>query len=285
MQIYDCAVIGGGPAAVSAVINLKLLNKNFIWLTSGASKKVASAELIKNYPGLPSVTGGELAWTFQNHVDGMNIPQTQALATGVYRTDDGFTVLAGKDDYSAKCIILCIGVQSGKSIEGEEEFLGRGVSYCATCDGFLYKDKTIAVLCTDKKYESEIEYLAELSSKCYVFPMYKNCGVKNEKAQIVLKQPAKITGDMRLKKILFKDGEIDADGFFILRNSVAPSTLVHGLETEGGHIKVKRDLSTNIEGIFAAGDCTGAPYQYAKAVGEGNVAAHSAVEYLAKLKK
>lgn len=83
-----------------------------------------------------------------------------------------------------------------------------------------------------------------------------------------------------MEKVHFKGGELDVDGLFILKGAISPSALVHGLETQGGRIAVKRDLSTNIAGIFAAGDCTGSPYQYAKAVGEGNVAAHSAVEYL-----
>ena len=285
MFMFDVAIIGSGPAGVSAALTLKSLNKNFIWLSgSTVSQKVARAELIKNYPGLPDVTGGELAWTFKNHCEGMGIKVTERLVTGVYETDGYFTLLAQDEQYEAKTVILCTGVQTLKPIVGEEEFLGRGVSYCATCDGFLYKGKTIAVLCTDKKYEHEIEFLADLSEKTYVMPMYKGYEIKSDKAEIILKSPVKFTGGMRLEKVCFKDGELLVDGVFVLRGSVSPSTLVHGLKVENGHIAVNRGCETNIAGIFAAGDCTGRPYQYVKAAGEGNVAAHSAVEYLATVK-
>lgn len=283
--MYDVAIIGSGPAGISAAINLKVLGKNFIWFSSRTvSKKVGQAELIKNYVGLPDVTGVELAWTFQNHFEGMNIKLTEKTVTGVYETEGHFTLLAGNENFTAKSVILCTGVQTEKPLEGEEEFLGRGVSYCATCDGFLYKGKKIAILCTDKKFEHEAEFLAELSEKAYVMPMYRGYEIKSEKAEIILKNPIKVSGGMKAEKVHFKDGSLDIDGLFILRGSISPSTLVHGLQTDGGHIVVSRDLSTNIKGLFAAGDCTGRPYQYAKSVGEGNVAAHSAVEYLASLK-
>lgn len=283
--MYDVAIIGSGPAGISAAINLKVLGKNFIWFSSRTvSKKVGQAELIKNYVGLPDVTGGELAWTFQNHFEGMNIKLNEKTVTGVYPTEGHFTLLAGNENYPAKCVILCTGVRTEKPLDGEEEFLGRGVSYCATCDGFLYRNKKIAVLCTDKSFEHEAEFLAGLSEKAYVMPMYRGYEIKSEKAEIILKSPVKITGGEKAEKLHFKDGSIDIEGIFILRGSVSPSALVHGLKTDGGHIAVDRSLATNIKGVFAAGDCTGRPYQYAKSVGEGNVAAHSAVEYLANLK-
>ena len=284
--MYDTAVIGSGPAGVSAVLTLKALGKNFIWLASEpVSKKVGQAELVRNYPGLPDITGSALAWTFQNHYEGMGITLTEEVVNGVYETDGYFTLLARDKQFEAKTVILCIGVESVKPIAGEETFVGRGVSYCATCDGFLYKGKTIGVLCTDKRYEHEIEYLAEIAQKTYVFPLYRGYEIKSEKAEMVMKTPLKLTGGTRLERVEFKGGELDIDGMFILKGAVSPSSLVHGLAVENGHIKVDRNYRTNIPGIFAAGDCTGRPYQYIKSAGEGNSAAHSAVEYLAELKK
>ncbi|MDE6597123.1 MAG: NAD(P)/FAD-dependent oxidoreductase [Clostridia bacterium] len=283
--MFDVAIIGGGPAGVSAALNLKALGKNFIWLSSRTvSKKVALAERIKNYPGLPDVTGSELGWTLNNHCESMGIKLQEEVVTGVYETDGKFSLLAGDKQYEAKTVILCLGVETSKPLEGEEEFLGRGVSCCATCDGFLYKGKKIAILCTDKSFEHEVEYLCGIAEKAYVFPMYRGYEIKSEKAEIILKRPLKLSGDMRLKKVIYKGGEVESDGMFILKGAITPSALVHGLRVENGHIRVERDCSTNVAGIFAAGDCTGRPYQYAKAVGEGNVAAHSAVEYLAKNK-
>lgn len=285
-MVYDIAIIGSGPAGVSAVINAKILNKSYIWLSAkSSSDKVSKAELIKNYPGLPSVTGAELNWTFKNHCDAMYIENTQGIVTGVYETGGKFTLLVGNKDYEAKTVILCLGVQSKKPLDGEELFLGRGVSYCATCDGNLYRGKTIAVLATDKAFEHEIEYLCSLAQKVYVMPMYQNCFISAKNAELVMKAPLKITGGMRAEEVVFKDGKLKVDGVFILRDAVSPSTLVHGLKIVDGHIDVNRRMETNIKGMFAAGDCTGRPYQYVKAAGEGNSAVHFAVEYLSKLKK
>ena len=281
--MYDIAIIGSGPAGISCALNLKALGKNFIWFSSRASsKKVERAELIKNYPGLPDITGAELAWTFQNHIDAMNIKIREEVVTGVYDTGDNFTLLAGNEQYEARAVILCVGVQTLKPLDGEERLLGRGVSYCATCDGALYRGKKIAILSYDKSFEHEIEFLCGIAGKAFVLPMYRDYKLPVG-AEVILKSPVKLTGDNKLKSIQFKDGNLEVDGLFILRGAISPSTLVHGLQTEGGHIVVKRDCSTNIAGIFAAGDCTGRPYQYAKAIGEGNVAAHSAVEFIQSL--
>lgn len=283
LHMYDIAIIGSGPAGVSAAINAKILNKSFIWLSSHAtSKKVGRAELIKNYPGLPDISGEQFAWVLKNHADSMGIEICEEVVTGVYDTDGKFTLLAGNKDYEAKTVILCLGVEAAKPVEGEEQFLGRGISYCATCDGMLYKGKNIAVVCTDKRFEHEVEYLCSLAHKCTVIPLYKGYEVKPQNAEIILKSPVKYSGDMRVREVYFKDGKIAVDGVFILKGAISPATLVHGLKVDEEHIAVDRSCATNIPGIFAAGDCTGRPYQYAKAVGEGNIAVHSAVEYLAK---
>ena len=281
--MYDLAIIGGGPAGVSAAINAKILGKSFIWFGSmDGSQKVKKAELIRNYPGLPEISGEELSWALKNHADSMGLERVEEVVTGVFDTGGKFSLLAGNKDYEARAVILCTGVETVKPIAGEEEFLGRGVSYCATCDGMLYKGKKIAVLCYDKRFEHEVEFLCSLAHIAVVMPLYKDYDINADNAEIIIKQPLKIEGDMRVRKLVFKDGEREVDGVFILKGAISPSTLVHGLKVEGGHIVVGRDMSTNIPGLFAAGDTTGRPYQYAKAVGEGNIAVHSAIEYLAK---
>lgn len=283
--MYDIAIIGAGPAGVSAAINAKILNKSYIWLASRpVSKKVERAELIKNYPGLPDVTGEQLAFVFKHHAESMGIQLTEGVVTGVYDLGGRFALLADNRDFEARTVILCLGVEAAKPLEGEEEFLGRGISYCATCDGALYRGKNIAVVCTDKRFEHEIEYLCSLAAGCTVFPLYRDYEIKAQNAKIVLKNPIRYEGDTRVRRVVLKDGALDTDGVFILKSAISPATLVHGLRVEEGHIVVDRSCATNIAGIFAAGDCTGRPYQYVKAAGEGNVAAHSAAEYIANLK-
>ncbi len=135
----DCIIIGGGPAGISAAINLKLNNKDFIWLKGkNPSKKINSAERIRNYPGLPDVTGKQLAWAFENHASLMDISGKEEIATAIYDLGGTFAVTAGENTYEGKSVILCLGVTAVKPVDGEERLLGKGVSYCATCDGFLY---------------------------------------------------------------------------------------------------------------------------------------------------
>lgn len=280
--MFDVAIIGSGPAGVSAAINLKILNKSFIWYSSRtSSKKVERSHLIKNYPAFPEISGEKLNEDFLKHAQSLGIEINEEVVTGVYETDGYFTLLVQDKSVEAKSVILCLGVEAIKPIDGEEEFLGRGVSYCATCDGFLYKGKKIAVLITDKKFEHEAKFLCGLAEKTYLIPLYKGYEAPPD-AEVILKAPKKLSGGMKIEKIDFGSESIEVDGLFILRGAVTPKTLLRGLKVEDGHIAVNRNMETNIDGIFAAGDCTGRPYQIAKAVGEGNIAAHSAVEYLDK---
>jgi thioredoxin reductase (NADPH) len=110
--------------------------------------------------------------------------------------------------------------------------------------------------------------------------MYKGVEIERENIELIRKMPTKILGEKRVEKLVFADKNLTVDGVFMLRDSLSPALLVGGLKTENGHVVVERDMSTNLKGLYAAGDCTGRPYQYAKAVGEGNVAAHSVSEFL-----
>ncbi len=282
--MYDCAIIGSGPAGISAALTLKALNKNIIWFGSkNLSNKINSAEKIRNYPGLPNVSGTQMHNAFLSQIESMDLQITEKTVTTVCSMGDYYGILCNQDMFEAKTIILTIGVDAVKPIKGELEFLGRGVSYCATCDGFLYKGKKIAVLCTSKELEHEIEYLASLAGEVYLFPLYKNVNIKAENVKILSEMPKEVVGTDKVSALSLKTGELQVDGVFMLKDSVVPSALVVGLETADGHVKVDRACKTNLKGCFAAGDCTGRPYQYAKAVGEGNVAAHSVNEYLASI--
>lgn len=280
--MYDCAVIGTGAAGVSAALTLNALNKRFIWFGSKElSFKIRTAEKIRNYPGLPSVSGKELAEAFLRHVRAESIEIAEKRVTGVYRTDGFYTVLCDTEAFEAKTVILATGVESVKPVKGELGFVGKGVSYCAACDGFLYKGKRIAVVCTLKELEHEVEYLASLAEKVYVFPLYKGAQFRAPNVEVVSGMPLEIAGDIRVRAVILKDRTLPVDGVFMLKAAVSPSVLVAGLRTEDGHVAVNRACETNLGGLFAAGDCTGRPYQYVKAAGEGNTAAHSVNAYLA----
>lgn len=285
----DCIIVGSGTAGVSAALTLKANAKNFIIFGSPElSEKIAKAERIRNYPGLSNVSGKQFIEALKTQMQEADIEVCNERVTGVYALKDKFSVLTEKGNtYESKTVILACGVESVKQIDGETEFVGRGVSYCATCDGFLYKGKTIGVVCTSKRLEHEIGYLADFAKKIYLVPMYKDVAISRENITVIKKMPQKIDGNLRVDRLVFAtspaegvSAELPVDGVFMLRESVSPAILVGGLEQENGHVAVARDMSTNLKGCFAAGDCTGRPYQYAKAVGEGNIAAQAVSEYL-----
>ncbi len=279
--MIDCVIIGTGAAGVSAALTLKALNKNFVWLgNKELSFKIRGAEKIKNYAGLPSVSGGGMQSAFLSQIKAEGIEITEAKVSGVYPAYGGYSVMCGQQVYEAKTVILATGVEAVKPVKGEVEFLGRGVSYCAVCDGFLYKGKDIAVAIDSDEEESEVKLLAGYARTVHLFRLKKCRGT--EGANIVNESGAisEIVGDMRVRAVVSVGKEIAVDGVFMLKQAVAADKIVHGLKTDGGHVCVDRALATNLDGVFAAGDITGRPYQYAKAVGEGNVAAYSVNAYL-----
>ena len=281
-MIYDTAIIGTGPAGVSAALNLKIHEKNFIWIGSAnLSEKIRRAERISNYPGFPEATGGALNAAFLDHVRAMDIEITEAMVNAIMPMGDRYALMAGPDFYEAKTLILATGVSPSAVMPGEAEYLGRGVSYCATCDGGLYRGRTIAALCGSARFEHEVKFLCGLAGKVYFFPYYKNPGVAGDNVVSPEGRPVAVEGGERVTALKLNTGEtLPVDGVFCLREAIALNTLLPGLAAQGGHIAVDRTMATNLPGVYAAGDCTGRPYQYAKAVGEGNVAAHSVIEYL-----
>ena len=287
--MVDCIIVGSGIAGISAALTLKANQKSFlIFGVSSLSEKIEKAESIRNYAGFIGGTGKQLVTTLKEQLNMEEISIQEERVSGVYALKDKYSVMTQEGGvYESKSVILACGVESVKQIDGEATYLGRGVSYCATCDGFLYKGKTIAVFCTTKRLEHEISYLAKIAERIYVIPMYKDVEISGDNITIIRKMPKKIEGTKRVEKLIFATPpapelsvELPVDGIFMLRESVSPAILVGGLKTENGHVVVERDMSTNLKGCFAAGDCTGRPYQYAKAAGEGNVAAHSVSEYV-----
>lgn len=283
-MIYDAAVIGTGPAGLSAALNLKIHQKNFLWFgTPELSDKIGRAEEILNYPGLPGTNGSAMRDVFARQVRDMDISVTPGMVNAILPMGDHYALMAATDYYEARTVILATGVSPTTTLAGEVDHLGRGVSYCATCDGGLYRGKTIAVICSNRRFEHEVEYLAGLAEKVYFFPHYANAAVNLPNVTIVKAALRGIEGDGRVSGLRLGDGTaLPVDGVFCLRDAIAPATLLPGLIMEDGHISVDRRMQTGLPGCFAAGDCTGRPYQYAKAVGEGNVAAHSAIEYLSE---
>ncbi|MDU2265902.1 NAD(P)/FAD-dependent oxidoreductase [Clostridium celatum] len=283
---YDIAIIGSGPAGLSAALNAKIRNKKFIIFGSKEiSNKLVKAHKINNYLGFYGKSGAEIRDEFAKHLKAMEIEITEEKINNIYSMGDYFALMVNDKMYEATSIILATGVNFGRAFKGEEEFLGKGVGYCATCDAPLYKDKVVTIIAYNKHEEAEANFIASIASKVYYIPMYKEKVEVDSSIEIVNDTLVEIVGENSVKKLVLKNREIETDGLFILRDSISPGQLVPGLKINENHVEVDRLMRTNIEGCFAAGDIVGAPYQYIKAAGEGNIAALSAVTYLDKIKK
>jgi len=287
MARYDIAIIGTGPAGLEAAITATIRNKTVLLLGSkDFSRKLVKAESIRNYLGFPDISGRELADRFAKHIEEMDIRITDDKITAVYSMGDYFALQGAENQfYESSALILATGVMQGKLYPGEEEFLGRGVSYCATCDAPLYHGKTAVVIGSSEKEEEEAQFLSEVADKVFYIPTYSGEVNLPEEVEIVRERPKKIFEEEGRRVLMTDESAYKVDGVFILRESVSPGQLVPGLEVDGSHIVTDRNMATNIPGCFACGDIVGRPYQYIKAAGEGNIAALSAVSYLAKQKR
>ena len=282
MARYDIAIIGTGPAGVSAAITSVIRNKSVLLLgNADLSAKLKKAHEIRNYPGFAAVSGETLGAAFAEHLSSMGIEITEDKITSVYAMGDYFALQASSGlMYEAAAGTRATGVIAGKPLEGEEELLGRGVSYCATCDAPLYRGKEVTVIGYSPKEEKEAAFLSEVTAKVTYIPMYKE-EPQLPGSVVIVKDRAMGIGIQDGRRVVKTAGEpIVTDGVFVLRESVSAGQLVPGLATDGTHVLVDLQMKTNIEGCFACGDIAGRPYQYVKAAGQGNVAALSAVDYL-----
>lgn len=296
---YDIAIIGTGPAGVSAALTARNRNKNFILIGSrDGSDKIRKSHMIANYPGLPNASGAALNQAFLDQLKDAGIGITDKRVVSIYAMGDYFTIQADQDFFEASTVILTTGTSFGKPLPGENENLGRGVSYCATCDAPLYRGKEVIVVGWNQGEEAEASFLSETCSKVTYIPVYKGEVRLADSIQVLSGKPVSIEkadGRMRLNlgqiakspdthSVASAEAgsldHVDASCIFLLRESVAPDKLVPGLELDGSHVRVDRSMATNLPGLFAAGDLTGLPYQISKAAGEGNIAAISAARYL-----
>lgn len=283
MERYDIAIIGTGPAGLSAALTAKIRNKKILLLGSAdLSEKVEKAHTVQNYLGLPAVSGTDMQQAFLQHIRQMDITITEKKVNTIYPMGDFFGIQMGMEMAQADAVILATGVTADKPYPGENELLGKGVSYCATCDAPLYRGRTVAVIGFGPKEEEEAAFLAEVAEKVYYFPMYK--GDIHADVTVIREKPEAILGEEKVQSVRTASQEYPVDGVFVLRESILPEHLLKGLQLEGNRVVVNLNMETNIPGCFACGDLAGKPYQYIKAAGQGNVAALSAVEYLARKK-
>ena len=274
---YDILVLGGGPAGLAAAIAARGRNKSVL-VIGNRDSPLARAERVDNYPGLPGRSGQELLEELRRHAQTLGAEFVVGKALSLLAWN-GFSATVGSQVYQGRALILAPGVVRTDKYPGEAEYLGRGVSYCATCDGMLYRNKPVTVVGLAPDAPLEANYLSGLGCQVvYVSPQPPE-GLA-EGIPYVRAEKLAVKGEQAVTALEADGALLPCAGVFILRPAVAPTDLLPALETEGGFIKVDRRMAANVPGVFAAGDCTGAPLQVSKAVGEGHVAALSACEYL-----
>lgn len=277
---YDIAVIGGGPAGLSAAINARARNKNVLVVTNDYRESpLYRAVKVENYLGMPGKTGPELLDAFQRHAENSGVHFRKGRVLNIMQAEGTNYLGIGSDMEEAGAIILATGVSQGKKLPGEAEFLGRGVSYCATCDGMLYRNRDVVVVGLAPDAAEEAAFLQGISCRVtYVAgkaPLALDPAIRFVKAARL-----EVSGGEHLTGLTADGTLLPCAGIFILRHAVPPTDLLPDLALQGGYVTVDREMKTNLPGIFAAGDCTGTPLQLPKAVGEGQVAGQRAAEYL-----
>ena len=196
--MYDIAIVGGGPAGLSAAINTAARKKKTIlFYGDNDSQKMSKAPKVDNYPGISGVEGKDLRQKFLDHVREFDTELVQKKVQNVFPLDQGFQLLVKDGFYSARVVILATGVTVQKMLEGEEGLIGRGVSYCATCDGLLFKDKTLALIDHTREGVDEAGFLSKVCTKIFYFCMYDDPPSFGEgNIEVVTgEEPLKIVGD------------------------------------------------------------------------------------------
>lgn len=281
---YDIIIVGFGPAGISAGLNASIRGKKVL-IIGKKSKALEKSPSIKNYLGFNDIKGSDLYKNFTDHIKNYPVEILDKKIKAVYAMGEYFSVDLGDKMLRSKSCIIAAGVDMGKSIEGEDKFFAKGISYCATCDASLYKGKKVVLVGMNDEAIEEANFINKMANQTiFVNPNKKDVKL-DEGIEIINKKPEKFTGKLKAESLILEDGqELKADGFFIIKNSSKPESLVPSIEIEDGHIKVNYDMSTNIKGLFACGDITGRPYQINKAAGQGQIAGLNAASFISKNK-
>lgn len=278
--MVDVAVIGGGPAGLSAAINARARGKGVLVVGNPIEENpLYKAPVIDNYPGLPGISGAQLLQTLEAHARESGAQFRSGRVLSAMPMGDRFFLSIGSEVEEARSLVVAISAQRGAKLPGEEALLGRGVSWCATCDGMLYRNKAVAVVGLSHDAPAEANFLQEIGCQVTYVARKAPQGLRPD-IPVVLGRRLSVEGEQAVTAVRADETAVPCQGVFILREAMAPGDLLPGLALEGGYISVDRSMATNLPGVFACGDCTGLPLQVAKAVGEGLVAGQSAADYV-----
>ena len=286
---YDVVILGAGPAGISAGLyahrgGLKTLILN----NPASSSALGQAHMISNYYGFPDgITGKDL---FDNGIMqaknlGIEVKDEEVVDLSIF-SDHVFLVKTSENEYSAKAIIIALGDKKQKpDIKGVDEYTGKGVSYCAVCDGFFYKGKNVAVIGDGKYALNEIEHLKNIVGSVKLFTNGEDVKVECD-VEVDTRKIDSISGDNKVETVNFADGTSEKiDGIFIAIGTAGGTDLATkmGVLMDNNTIVVNEKMETNVPGIYACGNITGGLLQVNKAAYEGAQAGLNAIVYVKTL--
>jgi len=300
-KVFDMIILGGGPTALGCAIYAARFAMDVLVIGKVYGGLITTTHIVENYPGITSVSGTQLMEMFRDHINSLNVQYISDEIRSIEKEDNHFILKSYFGKFKALTVLLATGSERKKlGIPGEAEFTGRGVSYCATCDGPFFTDKVLAVIGGSDSAAKEALFLAQHAKKVYIIyrreeiraePINKKRVYENEKIEIINNTNiVEIKGDEKgVKSIIFDNGrEFEVDGVFIEIGSNPNSILAKriGIERNNkGEIMITRKSETNIQGIYAAGDVADSPFKQAiTGVSEGVIAAYSAFDYLKEKK-
>lgn len=297
--MYDIIIIGGGPAGITAGIYAQRAGfKTILFEKNTLGGQASVAHIIENYPGIPEISGAELAQRYQEQADRYGLEIKNAEVTRVRIERERKIVETQEGSYEARAIIVASGADPKRlGIKGEEKFIGRGVSFCATCDGLFFRGKNVAVVGGGDSAVTEALFLSKSVNRVYIIhrrdklraeKINQEKASANSKIEFILNSVVEeIIGENKVEKLRVRNlntgetRELEVAGVFVYVGRKPNTGFIDVEKNEQGYVKIDENMETSAKGIFAAGDCTSPRWrQLTTAVGEGAMAAMSAERYL-----
>jgi len=302
MTIYDLIIIGGGPAGLTAGIYAKRARLNTLLVEKGAlGGQIAVTDVIENYPGFPSISGWELMERFEKHAAHFGLEIRQAEVFAIEEMVEYKLLKISDGDLSARAVIVATGAKPKYiGVPGEKELIGKGVSYCATCDGPFFKGQDVLIVGGGDTAIKEAVYLSKIASRVYITHRRDQLRAEKIIQEKVFSIPnieilwstviTEIKGINGVEKVVLENlkgdsiRELDVTGVFIFIGINPNTDFVNIDKDKNGYIMTNQNMETSVKGIFAAGDCRNTPLrQVSTAVGDGATAAFMAEKYIEEM--